>query len=140
MGRNDINNSNFDYYNNTRSYFKTIIDMVPSDALSNEKKDILALIYNYILNNFNSIKKTEISYVTAMFMEKVSTSSIEEINKQVDYIFNNFIIKILYDGVNREKIFDIMNECVKLYVGYYSDYEIITANVNGVTKEKCCYR
>jgi len=134
------NNEYFDYYNNTSSYVKIILDLIPSELISTEKKDIIKEIYNYILNNLNDLKKAEVICVSSMFREKIGNVNEEEIMKQAAFMYNNFIVKMLYDSINRDRIFDIMNECVKLYSGYYTEGEFIISSINGIKKEKCCYR
>ncbi len=120
-------NTNFDsirynYYANSSSYVKMILDMLPESKVSAEKKQIIKELYNYFMSNFTEDKIKEIATVSAMFREKVAVSSLDSITKNAEYIYVNFLDKIIFDSINRNKYFDIMNECMKVYVGYYSEY------------------
>ena len=57
-----------------------------------------------------------------MFNDCLTTAPKEEIVMQVQYIYKNFLERMIFDSYNRETYFNIMNECVKAYVGYYKEY------------------
>ena len=130
----EFDNITFDYYSNTASYVKMIVEMLPEGKVSSTKKWVIKEIYNFFLNHFNADKKNEIACISGMFREKISISNMEDIAKYADYIYSNFIENIIFDSINREKIFDIMNESMKVYVGYYSEYR--SANSNDMVYSK----
>ena len=109
----------FDYYENSPSYVKMVNDMLPENKISNEKKLIIKKVYNEYLNNLGEDKITDFIEVSRLFMEKLSITDVNSIALQLDYINNNFLNRIIFDTFNRELVFDIMNECMKLFVGYY---------------------
>ena len=112
----------YDYYSNTSSYVKMILDMLPEGKVSNAKKQVIKELYNYFLNNYDSEKIKEIARVSAMFREIIAISNLESVARHVEYIYVTFLDRIIFDSTNRDKIFDIMNESMKVYVGYYSMY------------------
>lgn len=141
MENNSFDKIYFDYYTNTESYVKAILDFVPNDNKTILNKNIIKTLYNYFLNTASDDKRLEISYISSLFYDQMNALSKEEISKQADYIYNNFLKKMIYDSINRQKLFDIMNECVKVFVGYYSEYQDIRINsVDGVKIEKGSYR
>ena len=122
MNNNTFENISFNFYSNTTSYVKTILDVLPETQTSKEKKAIIAEIYNYLLNGLNRDKLNEVVKVSEMFNERLVIAPKEEIMMQVQYIYKNFLEKMIFDSYNREIYFSIMNECVKAYVGYYQTY------------------
>lgn len=139
MENNNFENIYFDYYTNG-SYVKTILSLLPNDKDTLQNKSIIKLLYNYILNNVDDVKRMEISYVSSLFNNQISLLSSEETYKQAEYLYNNFLKKMIYDSINREKFFDIMNECVKVFVGFYSEYQDISINsVEGIKIKKRQY-
>lgn len=131
MENKDFNNVQYDYYSNNASYVKMIMDMIPENKVKNLKRQIIKDLYNYLLNNMNERKISEIISVSSMFREKISVSDLESIARHVEYIYVTFLDRIIFDSTNREKIFDIMNESMKVYVGYYSMYnEDTLENIN----------
>ena len=130
MENNEFERISFDYYTNTSSYVKMIVDMMPVSRVSNEKKAIIKELYNYYLNHANEELVKEIIMVSGLFREKVALSDLNTIAKQVEYIYLNFLDKIFFNSINRNKMFEIMNECIKVFVGYYdlSNVNIIHDN------------
>ena len=130
MENNEFERISFDYYTNTSSYVKMIVDMMPVSRVSNEKKAIIKELYNYYLNHANEELVKEIIMVSGLFREKVALSDLNTIAKQVEYIYLNFLDRIVFDSINRNKMFEIMNECIKVFVGYYdlSNVNIIHDN------------
>ena len=124
MGR-EIESLSFDYYEKSPSYVKMVSDMLPENKISNEKKLIIKKIYNDYLNNLDEEKITDFIEVSRLFIEKLSMTDTNSIALQVDYINFN---RIIFDTFNRELVFDIMNECMKLFVGYYD--KVKTSLVN----------
>ena len=120
----DFDSISYDYYSNSLSYVKMIIEMLPDGKVSNEKKQIIKELYNYFLNNFSDDKIKEISKISSMFVNRIGFSDPQEINTLVNYLYDNFLEKIIFDSINRERIFAVMNESVKIYTGYYSSYQI----------------
>ena len=135
----DFSNMHYDYYNNTPSYVKEIIDLL-SEEVSDTEKMIIPAIYNYILNNVQIEKKREVITVSRMFADKMEFTSCEEIADQARYIYRNFLKKMVFDMTNRERFFVIMNECIKVYVEYYSEKELLTSTANGIVKTTGNYR
>lgn len=122
MENKDFNNISFNYYLNTSSYVKTILDILPEKKVSNRKKALIMEIYNYLLNNLSEEELNTIVTVSERFNERLVNSSNNEIMMQVNYIYENFLEKMLFDSYNRKRYFDIMNECIKVYTGYYQEY------------------
>ena len=109
----------FDYYRKAPSYLKIIIDMLPESMISEEKKYIVSEIYNFYLNHATEDKIKDMITISGMFKEKLFLTDHTNILKQVEYIYTNFINRIIFDSINRAKLFDIMNENIKVFVGYY---------------------
>lgn len=122
MEINNFDDISFNYYLNTTSYVKTILDILPEKKVSKEKKALIMEIYNYILSNLSENELSNIVIVSEKFNEKLTYCSNQEIMLQVEYLYKNFLEKMLFDSCNRKIYFDIMNECVKVYTGYYQEY------------------
>ena len=120
MEKKDFDSISYDYYSNTSSYVKLILDMLPESKFSMQKKQAFKELYNYFLNHYDDEKINEISVISSMFREKLSILSLDTIARDVEYICVTFLDKIIFDSTNRDKIFNIMNETMKVYVGYYS--------------------
>ena len=141
MENNSFENIYYDYFTNTSSYVKTIFDLLPRSEEVMRDKSIIRALYNYIMNNASDTKKIEVSYVSSMFYDEISLLSKEEAYKQAEYLYNNFLKKMIYDSINREKFFDIMNECVKVFVGFYSEYQDVSINsIDGIKIKRGNYR
>ena len=119
MTREEMEKESFDYYRKAPSYLKIIVDMLPESMISEEKKYIVGEIYNFYLNHASEDKIKDMITVSGMFKEKLFITDHMSILKQVEYIYTNFINRIIFDSINRDKLFDIMNENVKVFVGYY---------------------
>ena len=123
MKNKDFDSIYYDYYSNTTSYVKMILDMLPESKVSNEKKQIIKEIYNFILNNSKKEKVAEIANISALYREKLEVLSIEAIARHVDYMYDIFLNNLMFDSSNRGKVFDIMNESMKVFVGFYNEYQ-----------------
>ncbi len=128
MENKDFNSVSYDYFSNTSSYVKTILDMLPESKVSMEKKIIIKELYNYFLNQFDEEKIKEIATISSMFREKIALSSLEATARHAEYMYVNFLDKIIFDSINRERIFDIMNESMKVYVEYFTKYQEKSVN------------
>lgn len=134
-------NKYFDYFSNNTSYVRTILNMLPEEKASKQDKALIITLYNYILNNLSAEKRRELLYVSTLFNDKVSMhENSETAYKQAEYMYDNFLTKIISDSVNRGKFFDIMNECIKTYVGFYSEYQVVISSPNDIKIEKGHYR
>ena len=122
MENKKFENISFDYYANTPSYVKMIVDMLPESVASNEKKSIIIMLYNFYLNHIDKDKVKEIIMISGLFREKISLSDLNTIARQVEFIYSNFLERIIFNSINRDKIFETMNECVKVFVDYYELY------------------
>ena len=122
MQNNNFRNISFNYYLNTSSYVKTILDILPEEKVSKKKKAIIIELFNYMFNDLNEDELKNIAKISDMFNEKLTVSSNKEIMLQVEYIYHNFLEKMMFDSQNRRLYLDIMNECVKVYAGYYEEY------------------
>ena len=49
-----------DYYTNTKSYIKTIIDLLPNGVITEEEKDAVKMLYNYFMHKADDNKRNEI--------------------------------------------------------------------------------
>ncbi len=135
MKNNNFKDISFNYYSNTASYVKTILNILPEEKVSQEKKAIIIEIYNYLISNLSESELKDIIKVSEMFNEKLSVLSNQEIMTQVNFIYHSFLEKILFDSYNREMYFNIMNECVKVCSGYYQEYNdsnFYQANYNDI--------
>ena len=88
MDNNNFDKVMYDYYSNTSSYVKLIMDMMPESRASKEKKYVVKELYNYFLNRMDEEKIKEISIISNLFREQISISSLEDIAKIVDFIYN----------------------------------------------------
>ena len=123
MGIKSFNDISFNYYLNTATYVKTILDILPESEVSNKKKAVIMELFNLILNSQDKSKIDEVLQLSRKFDENLALSSNNEIMLQANYIYSNFLEKMLFDSFNREIYFQIMNECVKVYCGYYHELE-----------------
>ena len=128
MKNRNFDSISYDYYSNTTSYVKIILEMLPDKKVSQMKKQIVKELYNFFLNHFSDDKIREISKVSSMFRDKISVSNPQETAILVNYIYDNFLDKIIFDSINRSRFFDVMNESLKIYTGYYSEYQISNEN------------
>ena len=128
MGNKEFENISYDYFSNTSSYVKMVLDMLPDNEVSIEKKQIIKELYNYFLNQFDENKIKEISLVSSMFREKMESSSLEDAKRYAKVIYTYFLDKIIFDSINRKQIFNIMNDSMKVYVGYFSHENVIENN------------
>ena len=117
-----FNKIQYDYYSNTSSYVKMILDMLPESMASIQKKLVIKELYNYFLNHFDEEKIREISTISKLFREKISVSSLEDTANFVNFVCKNYLDKIVFDSANREIIFNIFNDSMKVYVGYFTEY------------------
>ena len=120
-----------DYYTNTKSYIKTIIDLLPNGVITEEEKDAVKMLYNYFMHKADEKKRNEIKYISAAFCNKLNEMSDAEILLMVNYFYSYFIRNMIYDFVNRDKLFDVMNESIKVIVGFYSAYQSICFDNSG---------
>ena len=123
MKNNVINNMSYDYYSNTPSYVKMILETLPESMVSPKKKQVVQELYNYFLNRYDNEKIKEITKISSLFREKISLSSLEETINFMKIIYNNYIDRIVFDSANRETVFNILNDNMKVYVGYFSAYK-----------------
>ena len=131
MENKDFNKISFDYYTQAPSYVKLIVDMLPESKASNEKKSVIQELYNYYLNHITENEVKEIIMISGLFREKIAVSDLNSIARQVEYIYSNFLDRIVFDSINRKKIFEVMNECIKVFSNYYDLYnENIIDNSN----------
>ena len=122
MKNNDFENISYNYYLNTTSYVKTILDFLPDEQVSKEKKAIIMEIYNYLLNGVNKEELSDIIKVSEKFNDQLITMSNQDIMIQVEFIYRNFLDKMVFDSYNRKKYLDNMNECVKLIQRLNQEY------------------
>ena len=135
----DFDNVYFDYYNNTPSYVREMLNLL-GDEVSDLDKLVVPAIYNFILNTYPIERKREVLYVSGMFIEKMELVPREEIVEQARYIYRTILKKMVFDMTNRERFFKIMNENVKIYVEYYSEKELLTSTSKGIVKTTGNYR
>ncbi len=119
----NFNDLSFNYYVNTSSYVKTILDILPEEKISKKKKAIIIEIFNYIMSNISEDEINEVMVVSNLFNQKLELLSNKEIMFQLEYLYRNFLEKMLFDSYNRMTYFSIMNECVKVFAGYYEEYQ-----------------
>ena len=134
----DFENPFHDYYEKEPSYVKEMLDLL-GDNVSSEDKMYLKAFYNLYMNSLSMSKKNEIIYVSRLFMDKMELVSSEEIERQADYLYHTFMQQMKFDSINRQKFFDIMNECTKVFVGYYKEDELLRSTSNGIVREKGTY-
>lgn len=120
MENNNFEKVEFDYFSNSPSYLRMILEMLPECMVSTQKKHMIRTIYNNILNRSNENDIKEIAVISILFRDKLSTTSLDDIVRFVKYIYELYIEKMLSDVTNRGSIFDTLNDCMKLYVGYLS--------------------
>jgi hypothetical protein len=118
----DFNKINYDYYSNTSSYIKMILEVLPESMVSTGKKQVVKELFNFYMNRFGEEKIKEISAISSMFREKIAVSNLDDIARHVEFLYVTFIEGIIYDSANREMLFDTLNETMKAYVGYYQRF------------------
>ena len=117
MENKTLDNVEFDYYLNTPSYVKMIVDMLPE--VSNQMKQVVRELYNYYMNRFDGSKINEIVNISSKYEDKLSSSNLEMASKYAEFIYENFINQFVFDQAHRLEIFDVMHENVRLHVGCY---------------------
>ncbi len=131
----------YDYYESKDSFVKTVMEMLPADTVSEKTRLLIKRAFNYVMNNLDATKREEIAFVSSMFIEKLDFLSQEEINEHIDFIYNDFLKRMIDDFSNCDKIFDVMIEAVKVISGYYSAYRnIIVKGENDIVEERGSYR
>ena len=123
---NNFGEKSFDYYNNTFSYVKMILNNISKNKEMNTEKDCLQKIYNFIMRDYNKIQIEEMCIVSLLFEAKMNKLNKYEAKNKMSFIYNNYLEKMIYDFYGRNDIFEEMNKYVKSYVGYYG----ITNNYN----------
>ncbi len=78
MENNGFNTMQYDYYSNTQSYIKMILDILPESMISIEKKQVIKELYNFYLNRFSEEKIKEILAISSMFREKIAVSNLND--------------------------------------------------------------
>ena len=119
METKEIGKVMFDYYEEMPSYVKTIVDALPDNKASIEKKEIIKILYNLYMNKASNEKVEEIVEVSKMFRNKLNTMDLNTITLQVDYMYKVFLNKFIFDTFNRDIVFDAMTDNAKFFSGYY---------------------
>ena len=102
----------FDYYTKAPSYIKMIVDMIPENGISSEKKYYISSIYNEYLNCLPGEKVREIIKVSCIFGERLDIINPSEVAKLVDFICSFYLNRIIFETVSRDKIFNSINWCI----------------------------
>ena len=123
MEKKDLNDISYDYYTNTISYVKMILNNMNNIDNIEEIKYIIKAIYNFLLSDFNNEKIEEICTVSLLFESKLSKLPKNESKRIINYIYKNYIEKMIFDYYGRNEIFEEMNENIKSYVGYYGIFK-----------------
>lgn len=136
MDNKDIEKVLFNYFLNTTSYVKTVLDFLSEEEVSKEKKAYIVEMFNYIFNSLNKEELMDVVKISNLFQEKLSLMSHNEAKIEALYIYKNFFEKMLFDSYNRGIYFSILNECIKVSVGYYqvlNDSNFYQINDNAVS-------
>ena len=121
MNNQSMNDISFNYFLNTTSYVKAVLNILPDEEVSVQKKALIMELFNYILSTLDKSEIIEIVRISRIFNEQLVLESSKDALIQAKYIYKNFLEKMLFDSFNREIYFDIMNRCIKVYIGYYKE-------------------
>lgn len=108
-----------DYYLNSPSFVKTIVDSLPEGMISEEKKQIVKMLYNYYMNRFDKEKVDEVINASVKYEDKAIASDYETLSRYTNYMYEFFIDSFVKDSYHRVEIFDVMLKNISLYVGSY---------------------
>ena len=115
----------YDYYTNTSSYIKMILEELPESSFSYEKKQIVKDIFNHFMNEYNKTLAPEMNSVTGLYREVVDNNSKEVVANNVEFFRLRFLEPLIFAPIfNRLRIFIAMHEFIKVSVGYYTDYQL----------------
>ena len=124
MDKEKLEDTLYDYYKETPSYVKTVIDKIPEGSISMEKISIIKYLYNKYLSELDAKKIEEIIETSRLFSAKLDNISPKSVSLQVEYIYRTFLDALVFNPYNRGLTFQVMNECVKVFSGYYDKYNI----------------
>ena len=90
----------FDYYKNSVSYARQIMDLVPvNDKLGHEKR-VIRTVYNNILNDYNEEQIREIVILGALFENKLSNISSNIKTELIENLYTTYVKGMVYNYVN----------------------------------------
>ena len=76
-------------------------------------------MFNIIANSLSQSELANIMTVSTMFNQKLELASNQEIKVQVEYLYSNFLEKMLFDSYNRKTYFNIMNAIINFNFFYF---------------------
>ena len=121
MKNKNINDLLFDYFSNTKTYVRTILDILPEEEVPSRKKAIIIELFNCMLYTLSQEELKEIVNISRLYNEQIALKSSNEVLVQARFIYKNFLDKMLFDSSNRRLYFGIMNECIKVSADYYQN-------------------
>ena len=141
MNTRNIDNMFYDYYSNTETYLKTILNILTEEQVSSDKRRVLIKQFNYEMGMLNEDELESIILASRLFSEKLALFPKEYAIYQALEIYNTFLQNMLFDSAHLKKYFDVMNECIKVKADYYrktrefewnADYSINSDTISNI--------
>ena len=108
-----IENLRFNYYLNTVSYVKTIMDALPEGVASKGEKSAVIDIFNAYYVCLDEAQRKVFADISNSFNNKVSGSNISLL---AEYMYCNFIYSIIYDFRTQKKTILELHNSIKKYL------------------------
>ena len=128
MNSTDINKISFDNLLANSTYVNTVLDNLPEDIVSSEKKTGIIHIFKYLLKGLSEKELDEIMSISRLYKEKMEDASSEYAFIHAMYIYDTFLEKMLFDSSVWKKCFNIMNENIKISVDYQKSKDFASSN------------
>ena len=108
----------YDYFTNSPSYVRMILEMLPECVMPTSEKVSIKNMYNSYLNSYDESEIKEIATVSLMFREKINNISLAQLITFAQRAYELYFEEMLVPGANRGIIFDKLNDSMKLFVDY----------------------
>ena len=108
----------YDYFTNSPSYVRMILEMLPECVMPTSEKVYIKNMYNSYLNSYDESEIKEIATVSLMFREKINNISLAQLITFAQRAYELYFEEMLVPGANRGIIFDKLNDSMKLFVDY----------------------
>lgn len=121
-----MKNEMFDYYGNTFSFAKVIMENV-----NDKKKDLKALvvkeIFNEIVNNMDSNEIYEMVIYSSMFEKRLNELNVYEKKNYINNLQSCYLEPMIVNYINSEKemvkfFFDSLKNKIISFSGFYNSF------------------
>ena len=132
MENKNIENVEYDYFSNSPSYVRTILDMLPENIVPTSKKRIIRDIYNRFLNISSENEIREITAISILFDKKIKNTRFDELLRLIKFTYEIYIERMLNKSCDCGMLFDQLKDSMRSYV----DYQSYVNELEGVSSTK----